>query len=833
MKLFRATLAVALLGLVPSGAVTAQEAITARSAVADLDGLKQTVEIPEFRLGGTYDMADPASWENGAPDGVTLESLDSGPLKASYIAVGTPETDENGQITNAIVISSYYSGDATAMYNNWYEGGSGNGFSGGALVGPGLLFDTDKFYVVFFDALGLYGASKPSDGLGLEFPEYTYYDMVQMNYRVLRDALNIGKVKLATGVSMGATQAYYWGLMHPEFVEAVMPIGGATATDGAAPIAAWTFQLAKAGLKSDPIWQATGGEYYDLPAAEHPRKGPEFHWSMLGLTGYNLRHRQSLGWDNVRGQVFFWNPPEPEDGAAIKAQGANYDAVDLLYRVEVGERHNINDLLATYGPRVMAVHIENDTWLTFDKAQESVAAIPGAQLASFPSPIAHYAVFSALNELKDDPMLDSFLRDIGIKPVPGQVCVAENYTNPRVNMSPDPETSFWLDNMIPPFPVKFTDVTDQNGVEWEIGYMDEACDGIENQETVVLVHGKGAFGAHYGYTMKHLVEQGYRVIAPDMPHAGYSGPGNLGKSFARDFEDMRSAFHGVIVDQLGVENAWYHGHSLGGQFVLGYALKYPEAVKGLLLEAPAGLEIFPTSVEVEGETLGICDPAITHDFEAWEAAWGPTGALAGEMARDEQSVRDFFHFKTRDPATGVVSDSPMGYFKNDTEFARLHTDQRVAMISGNPAELEQWVIWFIYDVWTICSENNDTSESPLLSRLSEIDVPIFLAFGAAEPFIPSTGLNGLDDMANQVITPFMQSMAAAGNPVTLKVYPDTGHFIHTDLPFEFASDMAEFLKTGGVNPMSPAVVDRLVNGAAAPAAAGGGAAADKPAGFSK
>ena len=55
-------------------------------------------------------------------------------------------------------------------------------------------------------------------------PSYSYYDMVHLNYRLLRDHLKVGKVVLATGVSMGATQAYYWGLMYPGFVEAVMPV---------------------------------------------------------------------------------------------------------------------------------------------------------------------------------------------------------------------------------------------------------------------------------------------------------------------------------------------------------------------------------------------------------------------------------------------------------------------------------------------------------------------------------------------------------------------------------------------------------------------------------
>lgn len=834
-RLIRGLICVALATWVPVAAL-AQEALTARSAVAALDALKETVEIPEFRIGGSYDLSTPAAWENGAPDGVTLESLGAGPLKASYIAIGTPQRDENGKITNAIVISSYYSGDSTSNYFNWVEGQGGNEFSGGALIGPGLLFDTDRFYVIMVDALGLWGASKPSDGLGRDFPPYSYFDMVQANYRLLVDHLDVGRVVLATGVSMGGTQAYMWGLMHPEFVEAVMPIGGATATDGTSPVAAWTFALAKAAIEADPIWQETGGRYYDRPKSQHPTQGPAYHWSQLSLTGYDLAYRQGQGWDAVKGSVFAWSPPEGEEGfgAAVAALGALYDAVDLHYRTRVGEAHNINAHLPDYRTRTLIIHIENDQWLPVDRARESAALIPGAQIATQASPIAHYAVFSVLNTLDDDPMVDSFLRDIGIKDVPGKVCDAPGYTSPRVNMSPDPETSFWLDNMTHPFPPNFTNVTDQNGVEWEIGYFDVVCEGIENPETLVVVHGKGAFASHYGYLIKHAVEQGFRVVALDMPHAGLSGPGNLGKPFARDFEDMRSAFHGVIVEQLGIDQAYYLGHSLGGQFVLGYALKYPEAVKGLILEAPAGLEIFPKTTELDGQTLAICDPAITHDFAAWEAAWGPTGALAAEMNRDAQSVRDFFHFRQRDPATGAVSPSVFGYFKTDTEYARLHTDQRVAMISGNPAELEQWVTWFIYDIWTICSENDDTSESPLLSRLPQIEAPIFLAFGAQEPFIPSTGLNGLDDMANQVITPFMRSMDEAGNPVEAKMYPGVGHFIHTDVPFEFASDVASFIRTGRVNQITPAVIDTLVNGVgAAPAAAGGGAAAEKPSGFSK
>ena len=194
-------------------------------------------------------------------------------------------------------------------------------------------------------------------------------------------------------------------------------------------------------------------------------------------------------------------------------------------------------------------------------------------------------------------------------------------------------------------------------------------------------------------------------------------------------------------------------------------------------------------------------------------------------------MRDFFYFKTRDPDTGEVSDSFFGYFKKDTEYARLHTDQRVAMIKGNPAELEQWLIWFIYDIYTIGSELVQGDPNKLYQRLTDIKAPIFLAFGTEEPFIPSTSLNGLENMATDVIIPFMKRADAADMDVTLKLYPGVGHFIHTDAPYEFATDTVRFMKTGKVQTLSAPVVDALVNGIVS--GGGGIGNAARPQGFSK
>ena len=36
---------------------------------------------------------------------------------------------------------------------------------------------------------------------------------------------------------------------------------------------------------------------------------------------------------------------------------------------------------------------------------------------------------------------------------------------------------------------------------------------------------------------------------------------------------------------------------------------------------------------------------------------------------------------------------------NDSEYARLHTEQRVGLTKGNPKELEQWSNVFIFDIY--------------------------------------------------------------------------------------------------------------------------------------
>jgi len=397
----------------------AKAIVTPNSNIPDQDAKKRYYTIPNFRLGGKYNLdADPETWRNGGEGGTTLESLGSGPLQVAYIAVGTPKRNDKGEIVNAIIISTFYSGDSTWMYNTWYEGQPANAFSGGAIVGPGRVIDTNKHYVVFLDAIGLWGASKPSHGLGRKFPQYSYMDMVVANYRLLRDHLNVAQVELATGVSMGATQTWVWGVMYSPsgYVKAIMPIGGTTASDGADPVGQWTFRLAQAAIESDPNWRATNGNYYNLPKEKHPNQGMQFMWSTLQLTGYTFPVRSATPWKTLQKEVFYWEPKADETATYI-ARVKNEDAVDYWYRNNAGFNYNINNELKRIKARTLVVHVQNDQWLMVENARKAAAAVPGAYFATLSDPGAHYGVFRAPNILKDT--IGAFIEDRFTTSLPG------------------------------------------------------------------------------------------------------------------------------------------------------------------------------------------------------------------------------------------------------------------------------------------------------------------------------------------------------------------------------------------------------------------------------
>lgn len=93
------------------------------------------------------------------------------------------------------------------------------------LVGPGKIFDTEKYFVVCANMLGSpYGSSGPSTinpetgrPYFLDFPKITVRDIVRAN-SLVRQHLGIERIDLMVGGSIGGFQSMEWSIMEPEVI---------------------------------------------------------------------------------------------------------------------------------------------------------------------------------------------------------------------------------------------------------------------------------------------------------------------------------------------------------------------------------------------------------------------------------------------------------------------------------------------------------------------------------------------------------------------------------------------------------------------------------------
>ncbi len=130
------------------------------------------------------------------------------------------------------------------------------------LFGSGQPLDVGRFFVILPDAIGHGGSSRPSDGLGPDFPRYGYGDIVEGQYRLLAEGLGIERLRLLLGTSMGGMQTWMWGERYPDTARALMAIASLPERITGRNLL-WRRMLIDL-IESDPGY--AGGRYGDQPA---------------------------------------------------------------------------------------------------------------------------------------------------------------------------------------------------------------------------------------------------------------------------------------------------------------------------------------------------------------------------------------------------------------------------------------------------------------------------------------------------------------------------------------------------------------------------------------
>src|SRR4030095_4110648 len=136
-------------------------------------------------------------------------------LRLHYRTLGKPEKDAQGKTTNAVLIMHGTTGSGAQFIRPEFAG---------ELFGKDQPLDASKYFIVLPDGIGHGKSSKPSDGLHAKFPRYGYVDMVDADYRLLTEGLGVDYARLVLGTSMGGMHTWLWGEMHPDFMDALMPL---------------------------------------------------------------------------------------------------------------------------------------------------------------------------------------------------------------------------------------------------------------------------------------------------------------------------------------------------------------------------------------------------------------------------------------------------------------------------------------------------------------------------------------------------------------------------------------------------------------------------------
>ena len=258
-------------------------------------------------------------------------------LRLHYRTLGKPEKDAQGKTTNAVLIIHGTTGSGAQFVPRPEFADE--------LFGKGQPLDATKFFIILPDGIGHGKSSKPSDGMHAKFPRYGYIDMVEAQYRLLTEGLGVNHARLVMGTSMGGMHTWLWGELHPDFMDALMPLASLP-TQISGRNRGWRRIIIDA-IRNDPDWR--GGDY-PAAAGQPPslRTAAEMLWFMSSNPVLRQKEAPTLAkTDEVLGKFV---------DQIVKTDDAN----DVLYALEASHDYDPGPNLEKIRAPLLAINSADD-----------------------------------------------------------------------------------------------------------------------------------------------------------------------------------------------------------------------------------------------------------------------------------------------------------------------------------------------------------------------------------------------------------------------------------------------------------------------------------------
>jgi homoserine O-acetyltransferase len=255
-------------------------------------------------------------------------------LRIHYATLGAPHRNADGNIDNAVLVLHWTGADGLALLSPTYMK---------ALFDMGRPLDAQRHYLIFPDSVGHGQSSKPSDGLKANFPNYGYRDIVDLQHKLVAEALGINHLRAHLGMSMGGMNAWQWAEAYPDAMDGVMPVVSLPIKVSGRNLL-WR-RMVISDIRSDPEWN--GGSYTKPPTG----------W----LRGYEILRMMIDGVPHLQVIV-------PDGQAAdrliedAREQAEAIDANDILYSLKSSVDYDPEPGLASIKTKVFALNFDDDAF---------------------------------------------------------------------------------------------------------------------------------------------------------------------------------------------------------------------------------------------------------------------------------------------------------------------------------------------------------------------------------------------------------------------------------------------------------------------------------------
>src|SRR5499427_2400647 len=245
---------------------------------------------------------------------------------------------ESGEIIKDFAISYVTHGALNAKKSNAIlvvTAISGNHHRIDFMIGPGKALDPDKYFIIATDAISNGLTTSPSNSTAqprMSFPKFAIRDMVESQYRLLKEKFGIDHVVAVVGPSMGGMQVLQWGVSHPDMMDSLIAMVPLAKTP------AWTVAVLETTRKAimlDPAWN--GGNYTAVP-----EKGVRLWRDILNLLAartpdmYQTQFKDGM-------DILPWMTQQED--AVLKA----FDANDWIYQTWAYEKHDVGTSFGVNG----------------------------------------------------------------------------------------------------------------------------------------------------------------------------------------------------------------------------------------------------------------------------------------------------------------------------------------------------------------------------------------------------------------------------------------------------------------------------------------------------